>query len=157
MEENIKTSVSEHPTVVTVPETTGDQDEKGGSKLWIVILVVVLLLALLITGLVLLIRSSTEVTSHWRDIFIIVMALESLVIGLALVVLIIQLATLINLLQNEIKPIIHSTSETVNTLKGTANFLSENLTGPVIEMNAYLAALKKFFDLIKPGGGKKRK
>jgi len=46
------------------------------------------------------------------------MAFESLIIGVTLVILMIQLATLINLLQNEIKPILNSTNETVNTLKG---------------------------------------
>jgi hypothetical protein len=150
MEDNANTRVSTPQPVVTVPENAGNT-EGGGSKLWIAIVALVVVLALFITGLVLLIRSDVETTSHWRDIFIIVMALESLIIGLALIVLIVQLATLINLLQNEIKPIIHSTNETVNTLKGTAAFLSENLTGPVVEMNAYMAAVKKFFDLIRPG------
>jgi hypothetical protein len=75
------------------------------------------------------------------------MALESLLIGAALVVLIIQLASLINLLQNEVKPILKSTTETVNTLRGTTEFLSENLVEPVIKLNSYMAGLKKFFDL----------
>lgn len=152
MEQNTDSSVNAPPAVVTVPETKNQEEGGGNSKIWIAVVVVIVLLALFITGLVLLIRAPVDTTSHWRDIFIIVMALESLLIGLALIVLIIQLATLINLLQNEIKPILHSTSETVNTLKGTASFLSENLTQPVIELNAYLAAVKKFFDLIRPGG-----
>lgn len=154
MEENINSPVSAPPAVVTAPEPAS-MEGKGGSKIWIVVVVAVVILALFITGLVLLIRADVDTTSHWRDIFIIVMALESLIIGLALVVLIVQLATLINLLQNEIKPILHSTNETVNTLKGTASFLSENLTGPVIELNARLAAVKKFFDLIRPGGSRR--
>ncbi len=82
-----------------------------------------------------------------RDIFIIFMAFESLIIGAALVVLVVQIASLINLLQNEVKPILQSTSETVNTLRGTTEFLSENLVEPVIKLNSYLAGLKKFFDL----------
>jgi amino acid permease len=75
------------------------------------------------------------------------MALASLVLGIALVVLIIQLAVLINLLQNEIRPILDSTNETVNTLKGTTQFISDNITEPVIKLNQYLAMIKK---LIKP-------
>jgi hypothetical protein len=86
-------------------------------------------------------------TSTIRDIFIIFMAFESLIIGVALVVLIIQIASLINLLQNEVKPILQSTSETVNTLRGTTEFLSENLVEPVIKLNSYLAGLRKFFDM----------
>jgi MFS family permease len=156
MEDEVKNAVSAPPAVVTVsPELT--EGKEGGSKLWIVIVAAVLIVGLLITGLVLLIRSDTDTTSHWRDIFIIVMALESLVIGLALVILIVQLATLINLIQNEVKPILNSTSETVNTLKGTTKFLSENLTGPVIELNATMAAVKAFFDVIRPGKSNRRR
>lgn len=141
------------PAVVTVPEEMGQK--QSGSKTWIIVVAAVVILGLLITGLVLLIRSTPETTGHWRDIFIIVMALESLVIGAALVVLIVQIATLINLLQNEIKPILNSTNETVSTLRGTAAFLSENLTEPVIQLNATLAGVKKFFDLIRPGSSRR--
>ena len=91
---------------------------------------------------------SPAAAANVRDIFIIFMALESFLVGAALIVLIIQLASLINLLQNEIKPILQSTSETVNTLRGTTEFLSENLVEPVIKLNSYLAGLKKFFDLL---------
>lgn len=141
------------PTVVTVPEDINKKE--GGSKMWIVAVIAVVILGLLITGLVLLIRSTPETTGHWRDIFIIVMALESLVIGAALIVLIVQIATLINLLQHEIKPILNSTNETVSTLRGTVNFLSENLTEPVIQLNATMAGVKKFFDLLRPGSSRR--
>ena len=89
-------------------------------------------------------------TARIRDVFIIFMALEALVIGIALVILIVQLATLLNLLQNEIKPILNSTNDTVNTLRGTVTFLSDNLAEPVIKLNEYMAAVKKFIDLLRP-------
>ena len=88
-----------------------------------------------------------ETTANLRDIFIIFMAFESLIIGAALVVLVTQVASLINLLQNEVKPILKATTDTVNTLRGTTEFLSENLVEPVIKLNSYLAGLRKFFDL----------
>jgi hypothetical protein len=78
---------------------------------------------------------------------IIFMAFESLVIGAALIILVIQVASLINLLQNEVKPILDATNETVNTLRGTTTFLSENLVEPVIKLNSYLAGLRRFFQL----------
>lgn len=111
----------------------------------------VVILALIITGVVFLLRSDNDTTARIRDVFIIFMALESLVIGVALVVLIVQLATLINLLNNEIRPIIQSTNDTVNTLKGTVTFLSDNLSEPVIKLNEYIAAIRKFFEIIRPG------
>jgi hypothetical protein len=77
------------------------------------------------------------------------MALEFGILGVALVVLLVQLAKLVNMLENEVKPIIASTQETLNTLKGTTEFLSENLVTPVIKLNSYMAGFKKVFDLLK--------
>ena len=82
---------------------------------------------------------------------IIVLALEFAVIGLALVILLIQLARLINLLQNEIQPILESTNETANTLRGTATFLSENMVEPVVKLNEYLAVVRRMLDLLNIG------
>jgi len=85
-------------------------------------------------------------TETIRDIFIIVMALESLVIGAALIILIIQIAQLTNLLRHEIKPILDSTNETVSTVRGTTAFLSENLVDPVIKLNGYVAGLQQVLE-----------
>lgn len=106
-------------------------------------LVFVALVVLAVFGLM----QSGEQTAKIRDIFIIFMAFESLVIGAALIILVIQVASLINLLQNEVKPILDATNETVNTLRGTTTFLSENLVEPVIKLNSYLAGLRRFFQL----------
>ena len=73
----------------------------------------------------------------------------AIVIGVALVVLIIQLANLTNLLQHEIKPILNSTTDTVNTLKGTVRFLSDNVSEPVIKLNESLASIKKLVDIFR--------
>lgn len=120
-------------------------------QVWIIVLAVILLVALIAGGVFLLASAPEGTTAKIRDIFIIFMALESLVLGVGLIVLILQLATLINLLQNEIKPILDTTSETVNHLRGTTQFLSNNLVEPVLKMNEYLAGLKKAFDLFRPG------
>jgi len=128
----------------------GKNDQQSKAPIALIIVGVVIII-LIIVAAVLLLRADNDTTGRVRDVFIIFMALESLVIGAALVVLIVQLATLINLLQNEIRPIINSTNETVNTLKGTVTFISDNLTEPVIKMNAYLAGIKQFFDLMRPG------
>ena len=106
----------------------------------------VVLVALIVVAVIFLARSPD--TGKVRDIFIIFMALESLILGAALVVLIIQLASLINLLNNEVRPILRSTSDAVNTLRGTSEFLSENLVEPVIKLNSYMAGLKKVLDVL---------
>jgi hypothetical protein len=122
---------------------------KTQNKLWLVILIAILILGLIVTSIVFLSKADLSTTSHIRDIFIIFMAFESIVIGVALVVLVIQIAALINMLQNEVKPILKSTIETVDTLKGTTQFLSENLVEPVIKLNGYMAGMKRLFDLFK--------
>jgi hypothetical protein len=110
----------------------------------------VLILAILITLIVILLLPKTpaEFVGKLRDVFIIVAALESLLIGVAMIVLIVQLASLINLLQNEVKPILAATSETVNNLRGTAEFLGENMIEPVIKLNGYLAGLQRVLELM---------
>jgi len=57
-------------------------------------------------------------------------------------------ATLINLLRNEVRPILHATNETVNTLRGTAEFLGESVVEPVIKLNGYLAGISRVIELM---------
>ena len=133
---------------VTAVEVT-DQVKQARRQRWIMVGVIagviIVLAAIAATIYALTLNSAT--TSNIRDIFIIFMAFESLIIGAALVILVIQVANLINLLQNEVKPILKATTETVNTLRGTTEFLSENLVEPVIKLNSYLAGMRKVFDL----------
>lgn len=125
-------------------------DAEAGQRRTIIIsvLVVLLVVALTVTGLVLLIGASLDTVARVRDIFIIFLALESLLIGITLVILIIQLARLLNLLQNEIKPILDSTNETVSHLRGTTVFLSENLAEPVIKLSEYMAGLTQALQIL---------
>ena len=138
---------------VLPPRSEGDvrpaDKEQKAKQITIVVAVIAVLviLGLIILAIWYLMQSSTP-TDRIRDIFIIVVALESLVIGVALVVLIIQLASLINLLQNEVRPILTATNETVNNLRGTAEFLGENVVEPVIKLNSYLAGLNRVIELM---------
>ena len=104
-------------------------------------------MTLLIVAIYFLLQPTTP-TDKIRDVFIIVVALESLIIGVALVVLVVQLASLINLLQNEVRPILKATNDTVNNLRGTAEFLGENVVEPVVKLNGYLAGLARMLELM---------
>jgi NADH:ubiquinone oxidoreductase subunit K len=141
----------ENIPVEPIPESQSvveaDQN-KNRRTLVFVVLLGILILAGIIFAVYTLSGMDSDGTGKVRDIFIIFLAVEFLIIGVALVVLIIQLANLINLLNNEVKPILKSTTETVNTLKGTTQFLSDNMVGPVIKLNEYLAGLKKLLDLV---------
>jgi hypothetical protein len=128
-----------------------DQSELRKQR-WILAVIIISVLAIIaaiVVAVIALVRNPAAATNI-RDIFIIFMAFESLIIGVALVVLVIQIASLVNLLQNEIKPILQSTIQTVNTLRGTTEFLSENLVEPVIKLNSYLAGLRRFLGILGP-------
>jgi hypothetical protein len=144
------TSEFEQPTPQLVPEnvTSPDDQDKRMKRILIGVIVgAVVVVALLGVAIYFLLQPATP-TDRIRDVFIIVVALESLVIGVAMIVLIMQLASLINLLQNEIRPILNATNETVNTLRGTAEFLGDNVVEPVIKLNGYLAGLYRMLELM---------
>jgi hypothetical protein len=91
-----------------------------------------------------------ETTAVLRDVFIIVLALESIVVGALLSILIFQIQNLTRLLQEEIKPILDSTNETVSTVRGTTTFVSENVVSPMIEAASYVSAVRKVLELLVP-------
>ena len=124
-----------------------EKERKDKQTMAAIIAVVVVILAALVGFIIYLFQASTP-TDKIRDIFIIVVALESFVIGAALIVLIVQLASLINLLQNEVRPILNATSETVNTLRGTVEFLGEEVVEPVVKLSGYLAGLNRMLELM---------
>ena len=133
-----------------LPEENPSSDNKAQAI--IIGVVAVVLLGLIITGAVMLLSGSSETAGQWRDVFIIFIALEMLIIGAAIVILMVQLAILINLLQNEIRPILETTNETANTMRGTAEFLSKNISEPIIKLNGYLAGLQRLINLAKGPG-----
>jgi hypothetical protein len=140
------------PEIVRTPNpeeapTPQEAERRQRNIVTIIIVGIVVLLILLGVAIFFLLQPATP-TDRIRDVFIIVVALESLVIGVALIVLIVQLASLINLLQNEVRPILTATSETVNNLRGTVEFLGENAVEPVIKLNGYLAGMYRVIELM---------
>lgn len=124
-------------------------------RTYVVIGAVVLVAILVASGFaVAAMLRNPEQTEVIRDIVIIFMAAEALIIGLALVLLIVQIARLTALIQNEIRPILLSTQETLDTVRGTTAFLGNNLVDPVIKANSSLAAVRRALDLLRPGRGK---
>ncbi len=104
--------------------------------------VLVVAVAILVVLVILAIRNPVH-TETFRDLAIIALAAESGLIGLALLVLIVQVARLTNMLEFEIKPILQNTTETVNTLRGTATFMSERMVVPVIKASGYASGITR--------------
>jgi hypothetical protein len=148
------------PSAPSRPAHNASQPQKReglteGQKRAIIVVAVVLglgLLAFAIWAAITLVNNPAQAASV-RDVFIIFMALESMLIGVALVVLVVQLAVLTNLLKHEIKPILEATQETANTVRGTTLFLSENLVEPVMKLNGYVAGLSRLVEALGSLGG----
>lgn len=134
-------------------EDGGTSAEELRKQRWLAagaIILGLLVLGGLVFGIIFLLQPGAP-TETLRDIFIIILALEFMVIGFALVILLVQLARLINLLQNEVRPILESTSQAAHTLRGTAAFLSQNLVSPVMKVNSAIAAVRRAADVLNLG------
>jgi amino acid permease len=142
------------PPALTPAEIAARQAQQRQMRTIIIVAAIaaVVLLLLLAVAVYALLQPGVP-TDRIRDVFIIVVSLETLIVGVALIVLLVQLASLINLLQNEVRPILEATSETVKTLRGTAAFLGESVVEPVIKLNGYLASIQRVLELM----GVKRK
>jgi prepilin signal peptidase PulO-like enzyme (type II secretory pathway) len=135
----------------TTPAPAGHVPEAESGRAWYfwplmgVIAIVGVFVVGLIAALLIALLANPDHAAAWvgliRDLFIIVLALEGMFMGLALIVLILQIAALVNLLQSEIKPIVDNASETVTTVRGTAQFMSQNVVEPVIKFGAITAAI----------------
>jgi hypothetical protein len=109
-------------------------------------ILIVLLLAVGI-GLFLLSRNAA-LTSTARDIFLILLALEFMVVGVAVIVLAVQIARLTLLLEMEIRPMLENANDTLDTLRGTTLFLSESLVEPVVKLQSSLAAIQRVLEVL---------
>lgn len=76
-----------------------------------------------------------------RDLAIIFLAVESLVVGAVLIVLVWEVRNLAKLLREEIKPILESADETARTVRGTTVFVSENLVNPVVRVSGFVSGV----------------
>lgn len=157
--------MQEEPEPVTAEETNREQpppapqeEIRRQRKIMVGVVVFALIIIIgLIATVYFLVQPTTD-TAKIRDVFIIFMALESIILMLVMVIMIFQLSILINLLKNEVKPILETTNETVSTLRGTTKFVSDNVAEPIIRLNEYLAGFQQLFHLtgmFKPGRPKK--
>lgn len=124
-----------------------ESEKKNVQMALIGILVVVIVL--LVVMCYLLFVSPTQ-TAIIRDISVIILALESIVMLLLLIVVIGMLWWLIQTLERKITPILDTTNETVsnvsemvNTVRGTATFVSDTVVSPVIKVVSYASGVKR--------------
>lgn len=85
---------------------------------------------------------ATIVTGLLRDAAIIFVAFETLIIGILLIILMVQVQSLVVLLRDEIRPILETANETLTTVRGTTQFVSHNVVSPVVKWSGYLAGFQ---------------
>ncbi len=107
---------------------------------------VVVLIASMIFSIWFLLQDSAR-TELIKNIIIIILGVELIVIGATSVILILQISKLVNLLKNEVKPVLEAANETMNTVRGTARFMSDQVVEPVIKVNSFYAGIKRILDI----------
>jgi hypothetical protein len=141
-------AMASHPKGPNLPER--EWRTAAGNRL--PILAVVVLVAVLMAGVILFgvfMFRSPATAATLRDIFLVVLGVQSMIIGLlliavlvSLVYLVLKLYDLVHLVQTELRPIMQQADDTVRTVRSRAVFISDSAVKPVIEVMACVAAVK---------------
>lgn len=83
------------------------------------------------------------VVSLLRDAAIILVAFETLLIGLLLILLTIQVQALVSLLRDEIRPMLETLNDTLATVRGTTRFVSHHVVSPTIQAAGFMAGVRR--------------
>ena len=98
-----------------------------------------------VVGVLLAFSGELEVTAlriqYIRNLFMIVLAFEGILIIGAIAVLIVQVTRLINMLKRDVKPVLTTAQETVQSAKGTVDFVGDNAIRPIIRTSAFMSGL----------------
>jgi hypothetical protein len=134
--------VNEQPkSEIESPEARTPMDPRAKTMIFIVIAAVVVIgLALLGAGYFLYWRP--DMTTFLRDVAIIVLAFETLMVIFFLGVMTVLLIYVILTLEREIKPVLNATSETVYTVRGTTTFVSDTVVSPIMSVASMVGAVK---------------
>lgn len=112
----------------------------GGVFVGIIVVIFIGALVLALTN-----PDAVSIVQIIRDVFIIVLALQGILISIAFVVFVIQVARFINLLKTEFRIILDNMQATVKEAQTTAEFVSANAIGPLIRISTFFAGLAAFF------------
>jgi hypothetical protein len=126
--------------------TLSEQKKLISIKPLYIVLAVILALGLLIGsvwGIIWLARTQAATVEAVRDILLIVLAIESCLFGIVLLLMLLMIVRLVNMLEFEIKPILEKTNETVGTIRGTTTFVSQNVVKPVNEARVQMAGIRR--------------
>lgn len=79
---------------------------------------------------------------YLRNIALITMALEGVLIVGSLALLVVQVTRLINLLTREVRPVLANARNVVDSAKGTVEFVGDRVAQPVVQASGFLAGAR---------------
>ncbi|MFN8379051.1 MAG: hypothetical protein U0452_10305 [Anaerolineae bacterium] len=99
------------------------------------------------------IQSAGDAVRMIRDLMIVFIAFELALIFVSVSILLVQVSRLLNLLTEEVAPLLDATQETVQTAQNTVEFAGRNVLNPFIELSAFFTTV---MSLLASGFGLRR-
>jgi hypothetical protein len=87
-----------------------------------------------------------------RDVAIILLAVETIIVQVILILLLLEIKSLSKMLRDNITPILQSADETVRTVRGTSVFVSDNVVSPVVRVSAFAAGVTEALRILTRRG-----
>ena len=122
------------------PITMTDAERQMNRRMMLIgigIAVIAVLILLGFAGMI-----AVGIIDEVRDIIIILLAIESLIIGGVTLFLLYQVIMLVTLLREELIPLIQSAQETVNSARGTTVYVSRKIIVPSVKAATTVARLQ---------------
>ncbi|HYN87663.1 MAG TPA: hypothetical protein VER55_04000 [Ardenticatenaceae bacterium] len=94
-------------------------------------------------------EGAANLSANLRDIALILLALETLLIGGLGLVLIWQMYLLVKLLRGEIVPLLNTTTDAVNQLKTTTSFVTQSVAAPIITLRGAAAGVREAIQTLR--------
>ena len=147
-------SVSKGTPAVPAPSPeVGSEETSGGlgasriPAIVAAIVAIVLLLVLIIFGVLLF--NNPVAAAKLRDIFIILLGIQSIFIGLLMIVAVVaiiyvalKMYDLTQFIQNELRPMLQRADDTVRTVQSRTTFISDAAVKPVVDVMSWGAQIK---------------
>ena len=144
---------SSTPYLPAPDEDKGKHRERAASA-WpaIIAVVVVLLILAVLIAIGIYLFNNPPTAAVVRDIFIILLGIQSMIISLLIVALLVvvvyvalKMYDLTQFVQNELRPILGRADDMVRTVHSRTVFISDTAVKPVIEVMSVTSAVKSIF------------
>jgi hypothetical protein len=122
------------------PITTTDAERQMRRRMTLIGIGIAVIAILILLGFAAMIAAG--VIDEVRDIVIILLAVESLIIGGVTLFLLYQMIMLLTLIREELIPLIQSAQDTVNSARGTTVYVSRKIVVPSAKAATTVARLQ---------------